>query len=216
MGLQWLGVDASLLQRLWLPALFSSAPASFCHLATYGCACRLLLPGSSWQGLCPSLCRQGLSYPELKCPNAHVPEHSMYGSLGITIFARRLQEFDVDPRRTVREEFYQVYDQQVRVCVRGVLPKCLTSKSGNVCEAGFRGGVAQAGWHVGVRFPCRCCVPSRHALHTLIKRCIALSSGHTPCHVVLLYFIYARTGGSASTPQQQRSPLDKACMHAST
>eukprot|EP00983_Pelagomonas_calceolata_P108268 1159438-Pelagomonas_calceolata.AAC.7 len=46
------------------------------------------------------------------------PEHP---KIGISLGKEKagmlfpLQEFDVDPKRTVREEFYQVYDQQVRV-----------------------------------------------------------------------------------------------------
>jgi len=41
-------------------------------------------------------------------PPVHTPLLAVYATFV-------LQEFDVDPKRTVREEFYQVYEQQVKV-----------------------------------------------------------------------------------------------------
>eukprot|EP00967_Tisochrysis_lutea_P023951 scaffold27485_cov17-Tisochrysis_lutea.AAC.1 len=59
------------------------------------------------------------------------PEHP---KIGISLGKEKagmlfpLQEFDVDPKRTVREEFYQVYDQQVRA-ILALEPGHLSAKT---------------------------------------------------------------------------------------
>lgn len=84
----------------------------------------------------------------MPCASARAAAAALMRMLALALVSCA-QEFDVDPSRTVREEFYSVYDQQVKVGAQAIC-MCLQATAGAHCRcprAGAGGmGACQRAW----------------------------------------------------------------------